>query len=910
MSFFVKPKQLEQENKPLFYDPDKGAESFNFNQYISFAPQAPEAPQGGAEREVRPSYLSRGPSNFGSSRAIMGSDTQISQANTNFVLPPGNSVMNPDNSIFSGFAAPPQGLQGNPRPSSAAPQNNNLGSQAIIISFAPRPGSIQPNPPDGPPGSIRPSANRVRSETSMCQLPPSINQDYLTNVPSGGMKEGGPPQNGQSFRQSVSCTDQRAASVVGQGQTRANSDQNQKVPEQRKWFGQGHMSSEQSQMASGQMVSGQIVSGQMVSGQMAFGQTMVASGQSQMASGQTMVASGQAHLVSESRGEGRLVELKKGQPQIIDVKVGNSYEVGRNVMVDPNVRVRENRLPAKEVRSSFSAQVTRKDVQAITQKALISERIVEKNIDVIVERPVPVYKEVEKRVDVFIEKPVEKIIEKEVITEIIMEKKVDKVVEIPVDRVIEIPIERIIDQPVLVDRFVDVPREVFVDRPVERIIQNPIFNDRVIEIDERDIPNYKADVILPTEVMVFEREVTRDMKRSMPMVRERPVEVPVEVIVQKPVPRQVDVPVERIVEKPTEVINYIEKIVEVPVDKIVYKKVEKIVEEPEYITNIIERRVPVEKVVEVPYEVIEEVEVINPIIVPTTQYVPRVMPPPSPIVSYSSSHLNHKTTNVREVVKENVIRREIPKIVQQEVIYEVTVPVEKVNVVEEIVEVPIDRVIERPVVREVIKYVDVEVEKEFVEENIVEDIRYAEKIVKVNVEKIVEKPIVRTNIIEKPIFIEKVVEKEVLVPVEKIIEVPVDKIVEVPIEVIIEKPVVVQKQVFREVVYNKSVPKISAPREGASEDPFLRQRVEQSSRELSQAKVEVAKLKAEWESLSRRRSGVTLHANIDYTAQNAVLRRKIQELAETIDETKRGRPSKKSVAEDRSTAENSFQGPR
>lgn len=890
MSLFVRTKEQEQEKKSHFFNADKKSESFNVNQYMSFAPQVSEAPQSGEEKEMKPSYMSRVPSNFGSSRAIMGSDTQITQANTNFAFPPSNSGMNPDNSIFSGFAASPQNLQGNLRPSSAAPSNNNLGSQAIIISFAPRPGSIQPSPTDGSSSSFRPNPNRVKSETSMCQLPPVINQDYLANIPSSVMREGEQPQNGQNFHQSVSWTDQKAGSVVGQGQTHPNLDHNQKVSGQRKWFGQGQMSSEQSQMVSGQ--------------------TLVASGQSQMVPGQAMVASGQGHLVSESRGEGRLVDLKKGQPQIVDIKVGNSYEVSRNVIIDPNVRIRENHLPTKEVRSSFSAQVTRKEVQAVSQKALINERIVEKNIDVIVEKPVPVYKEVERRVDVFIEKPIEKIIEKEVITEIIMEKKVDKVVEVPFDRVVEVPIERIIDQPVLVNRFVDVPREVFVDRPVERIIQNPIFNDRVIEIDEKDIPNYKADVILPTKVMVFEKEVVKEMKRSMPMVRERPVEVPVEVIVKKPVPRQVDVPVERIIEKPTEVINYIEKIVEVPVDKIVYKKVEKIVEEPEYITNIIQRRVPVEKIVEVPYEVIEEVEVINPIIVPTTHYVPKVMPSPNPIISYSSTHMNHKTTNVKEVIKENVIRREIPKIVQQEVIYEVTVPVEKVKVVEEIVEVPIDRIIERPVIKEVIKYIDVEVEKEFVEENIVEDIRYNEKVVKVNVEKIVEKPIVRTNIIEKPIFIEKIVEKEVLVPVEKIIEVPVDKIVEVPIEVIIEKPILIQKQVFREVFYNKSVPKISAPREGASEDPFLKQRVEQSSRELNQTKVEVAKLKAEWDSLNRRQSGITIHANTDYTAQNAVLKKKIQELAETIDDTKKGRPSRKSLFEDRSTMDNSFHRPR
>ena len=51
----------------------------------------------------------------------------------------------------------------------------------------------------------------------------------------------------------------------------------------------------------------------------------------------------------------------------------------------------------------------------------------------------------------------------------------------------------------------------------------------------------------------------------------------------------------------------------------------------------------------------------------------------------------------KPVYKDNIIRREIPKIIEQEVIYEKIVPVEKVNIIEETVEVPIERIIERPV---------------------------------------------------------------------------------------------------------------------------------------------------------------------------------------------------------------------
>lgn len=600
---------------------------------------------------------------------------------------------------------------------------------------------------------------------------------------------------------------------------------------------------------------------------------------------------GPSQVVSENALPPRVLEMIQGQPSVVDVRVGESYEVSRQYVGEANVRVTENRLPATSQRASIVDKVVTKEVQVISQKAIISEKIVEKPIDVVIEKPVPVYREVPKMIDVLIEKPIEKIIEKEIITEIILEKPVIKVVEVPVDKVIEVAVERVIEQPVIVDRVVEIPREIFIDKPIERIIENPVFIDKVIEIDERDIGFYHADIVLPTEVKVIEQQGfgQNEFSQHLPnpnsllssyqppiqKIRERQVEIPVEVVVQKPVPRMVDVPIERIVEKPFDVPNFIEKVVEVPVDKIVYNKVFQVVEEPEYITNLIERKIPVEKIVEVPYEVIEEVEVYRDV--------------------YALQ------PKVREVIKENVIRREIPKIIQQEVIYETLVPVEKVEIVEEIVEVPIDRVIERPIVKEVIKYVEIEVEKEDVHEEIHEEIRYEEKLVQVKVEKIIEVPVVKTNIIEKPLYIEKVIEREVVVPVEKIIEVPVEKIVEVPIEVIVEDPVIVQREVVREVFVDKMVAREGRESGKTFEDEHLRREVEMSSKRVSDSKMEVAKLKAEWESVNRRHVNTTLHANIDYTAQNRVLSTKIRELIDSIEDAKKGNVSKKSLFGDRST---------
>lgn len=130
-------------------------------------------------------------------------------------------------------------------------------------------------------------------------------------------------------------------------------------------------------------------------------------------------------------------------------------------------------------------------------------------------------------------------------------------------------------------------------------------------------------------------------------------------------------------ERPVYYDNIIEKVVEVPVEKVVYNRVETVVEEPEYLTNVIEKPVPVQRFVEVPFdEVVEEI-VERPVVVENIVHKPREV-----IREVEKQMFNDVRVNVpryieKPRIRENIITREIPKIVQQEVIYEQQVPVEK-----------------------------------------------------------------------------------------------------------------------------------------------------------------------------------------------------------------------------------------
>jgi hypothetical protein len=159
-----------------------------------------------------------------------------------------------------------------------------------------------------------------------------------------------------------------------------------------------------------------------------------------------------------------------------------------------------------------------------------------------------------------------------------------------------------------------------------------------------------------------------------------------EVIVEK----RVEVPVEVIIEKP--IIEYVEiekeVIKEVPVEKEVIKEiiVEKIVE--------VIKEVPIEKIVEKPIEVIKEIPVEKIVIQEVIKEIP---------VETIVTHTEYVTddSKVAELVAElERVRNSPPTTVEREVIKEVPVPYEVVKEVEVIKEVTVEVPVE--VIKEVV----------------------------------------------------------------------------------------------------------------------------------------------------------------------------------------------------------------
>eukprot|EP00755_Sulcionema_specki_P007169 Sspe_Gene.535::Locus_180_Transcript_1_1_Confidence_1.000_Length_1168::g.535::m.535 len=147
-------------------------------------------------------------------------------------------------------------------------------------------------------------------------------------------------------------------------------------------------------------------------------------------------------------------------------------------------------------------------------------------------------------------------------------------------------------------------------RVVERIVEKEVPVEKIV---------YRDKVIeVPVEVPV-EKVVEVPVERIV----EKIVEVPVERVVEKIVEVPVEKVVEKIVELPVERVVIQERVVEVPVERMVEKIVEVPVEVPveKVVTATIE--VPVEKIVEVPVDRIVEkiVEVEKVVIVPKVEYI-------------------------------------------------------------------------------------------------------------------------------------------------------------------------------------------------------------------------------------------------------------------------------------------------
>jgi hypothetical protein len=156
-----------------------------------------------------------------------------------------------------------------------------------------------------------------------------------------------------------------------------------------------------------------------------------------------------------------------------------------------------------------------------------------------------------------------------------------------------------------------------------------------------------------------------------------------------------------------------------------------------------------------------------------------------------------QTQIIEKIVREPV---EVEKIVEQQVIKEVHVPVEKTVYVPS---PPETKIVHQPVIQTV--------EKPIYIEKIVQQPIEVEKIV----EKFIDRPVIQT--VEKPVYIEKFIDR----PVEKIVEKPViqtiEKFVDRPVEKYIDRPYPVpyavgvpyEKHVFHKPdfhVFAKSLP--------------------------------------------------------------------------------------------------------
>ncbi len=260
---------------------------------------------------------------------------------------------------------------------------------------------------------------------------------------------------------------------------------------------------------------------------------------------------------------------------------------------------------------------------------------------------------------------------------------------------------------------------------------------------------------------------------EVPVYVEKEVEVPYEVIVERPV--------ENIIENR----YYVDKEIEVPIHKEVVVEVEVVKEQKKYIQ--VEKKVEIEKIVERPVEVIIDVpvEIIKEVPVPVERIVDKIMD--------RTILRPHRTEFIEnQIIVEKPVN--VDKIVERRVEYEVPIYIDKEY--ERIIEVPEE--VYRDVPYEVPKVVEVKKEVEY------------ERIIEVPVEKIVEKEIIVDKIVEIPYEVEKIIERKREVPYEKIVEKPVyvDKIVEIPVEKRVEVPYTIQKYVEKIIHRNIDVPVI------------------------------------------------------------------------------------------------------
>lgn len=277
---------------------------------------------------------------------------------------------------------------------------------------------------------------------------------------------------------------------------------------------------------------------------------------------------------------------------------------------------------------------------------------------------------------------------------------------------------------------------------------------------------------------------------EVPILVPREVQVPYDVIIERPVENiienryyrdvVVEKPVEKIVDVPVEVVREEKRLVQVP----------RMVEVPRYVDR------PFERVVEVPREMVREVPVPYETVVHREVERPVVRP--------------HRTEFVRDdVVVERPVM--VDRFVERDV--EVEVPVYREREVEKIIDVQ-ERVY-RDVPYEVPRYVEVKKEVP------------VQRVIEVPTETVVERPVTVDRVVEEFYDVERVVEKRREVPVERVVEKPVyvDRVVEIPVETRMEVPYPMQTQVEKIHHLEVSLPtvtssEVTVPVPRVVEEPF------------------------------------------------------------------------------------------
>ena len=346
---------------------------------------------------------------------------------------------------------------------------------------------------------------------------------------------------------------------------------------------------------------------------------------------------------------------------------------------------------------------------------------------------------------------------------------------------------------------------------------------------------------------------------EVPVFQEKIVEVPYDVIIERPVEKRIEnrYYVDRVIEVEVEKIINVEKIIEVRQEKII--EVEKFIDEEEVVENMVEVPFEVERVVEVPYDVYQDK------IVEKNVEILKVRP--------------HRTE-----VRENLIYKDQINVVDQivEIDRKVDVPVyyeastgqrvanytvgQQVEIIEEVEEVPYNVYVDK--IREVVVEQEYEVIRE--EDNIIVKRVPVERVV-VNTEyydeiREVEVPVEVEKIVEvtEEVYVDKYVDKEVIREVEK--KVPVPKHVEVIVTRVIDVPVI--RDIIVEVPYEKIVVNKT---ETVAEVMFVEPRVQMVDidvpRVIEQDVQEDLEIEFDVEKIVEREVKTETQVPVDYTRQ-------------------------------------------